>query len=96
MSVNARRDRHCEREPRQSRGTPDALYGRWIAGRHSPSKDGRLSTPYGLLTMTVHPSAALRVVAEILAQRFPREPLRLALLASVEEFAQFVDEGVAT
>jgi hypothetical protein len=40
--------------------------------------------------------ARLRVVAEILAQRFPREPLRLALLASVEEFAQFVDEGVAT
>jgi hypothetical protein len=37
----------------------------------------------------------LGVVAEILAQCFPQEALRLALLGSVEEFAQCVDEGVA-
>ena len=59
------------------------LRGRFAAPQNEVWGDGRLL-------------ARLRVVAEILAQSFPREPLRLALLASVEQFAQFVDEGVAT
>ena len=37
-----------------------------------------------------------RVVAEILAQRFPGDPFGLALPWSVEQLAQFVDEGVVS